>query len=79
MGIDVALIENPGLEDDAGLPLSQFPAQVSLTRYANDDSDMQTDLVTALGSLLGARLSRRHGWQCLVVKDLQSCLAEYGQ
>lgn len=76
-GLDVALIAEPGLEDDAGLPLSRFGVQLSFTRYSGDDSELQEVLMDSLGCLLAQRFARRRGWHCLVVRNLQIKRAEY--
>jgi len=79
VGVGLALIDDPDLEDDGDLRLSHFRTQLSINRYAGTDSDQQETMIGALALLIAARLARETSWHCLVVRDLQITLAEYGR
>ncbi len=76
-GVHIALIAKPDLEDDAELPLSRFGVQVSLTGYADDNRVLQEEVMSSFAPLVAKRLACRRGWHCLVVRNLQTKLAEY--
>jgi hypothetical protein len=61
------------LEDDQGIPFSNYPCQVCFTRYARSDADPEIlrELCRLLARALATKLESHLGCDCLVVEDLQ--------
>ncbi len=78
MGLDVAVYDATGFDDDAGIHFSSFRVAICVKRWAGEDNpQVVIDFAKALACVLGSRLKWRLGIDNLVMEDVQELVATF--
>jgi hypothetical protein len=70
-GVELIAFDNPGLEDDCGIPFSTFSAQVDVVLCENDPVAESEAFRDALAKLLALRLRSALDPETRLVRNLQ--------